>query len=455
MMTGLAQSVNMFAQLAVTAGQTADPAMIKSAVQTWANLNDGFAAAAKKIMEIQDPNERMAKMADLMQTMASAAAAAAAGLQALVAYIDRMTASVVTAAEGLARHAPLLAQVGVDIGKAAGDMAKFSTSLSTWSSTQAAMTGAVSLGIGAFQAGQQINGQAFIDMFVSATQKALQITDPGQRTEALTSILDQIARVLEALPPEQRKAILDAFGPGIQFIGDQIIKSGEEAAKRAIEASEQLKAIIGPSGALNPQNFMAMMVSSINATLKTIMEGGYTLLTGFGTAMVDTARSIAAAITAAGTALSGALGDFTSANELLRAELQALDTAIGDAVRVAVEEGIKNVLGQHQLGTGPAGIPGRGATLAIVHGGEIIANPEESALIRAGHGIYGAEGYAPAMAAGTATSITAPITVHVNIGRATREDAAHIAAVIEQTVEHSIRRGRLRGAVQDAGKGLA
>ena len=133
--------------------------------------------------------------------------------------------------------------------------------------------------------------------------------------------------------------------------------------------------------------------------------------------------------------------------------LGSLAGDIGSSVGAAVSGAIGQYLPHLQHGTGPAGTRGG---LAVLHRGEIVATPQESAGIRSGEGYYGAGGYqtydmtGEPRGNGGSGDMSASVNVVVNVaGHATRDDADYIAQVIGK----KLRSGDLRVMVERIQKG--
>lgn len=511
----LGGAVDAFATLAQMAGQTMDPELIEQAIGSYGNLMGSIQTALGQIMQIEDPAARLEALGGLMNVLGGTVDAALAGVaameqfvsafQGMIDTVNAAAASVASAGSDLAQNSDWLRKAGVDMGALAVDMANFGASLPTVQGKLSALGATISLFLSSIDTsttgdittallgqGQTMSLDSVISGIVDAFKAAVQLQDPTAKLEGLTGVMNNIGTLLAGLPEGQRNALISAYGPYIGILVDAIHTAAGEQATAIGKITTQMESIIGPSGALSPENYVLMMVGGIKEALGLIITGAGPLFNTITTAMTGAGKDIAASIDGAGTALKTALDGFKTPAEQLVAALDGLKLAIGQsfgdlistalttgfsnagpavtaAVQAGVTAGINASLGL-QSGTDIV-LGASGGVLAKLHPGEMVLNPRAAGVARslgltnavltdlpsgaAGYDMI-PSGYAIGARAGRGMG-GGTATIALNFGDVTvngsREGAAEFWDELEHRVEVSAQRGRLRRIIERVADG--
>ena len=476
-------AVDVFAAQSMMAAKAMDLPGMEAAMKAAGNLVAGFTKQIDEINKIKDPVERMRLLREALDQVGDATEAAAQAaitywttlhnvVAGMMAQLNEIAASIAAAGNAIATNADWLKKAGVDIAA----LAKETLGLIDVFPTMAAKLELLGSGINLFlkgisdqemerlkalgqrylaatpgspqQAdfGAQISAslQPVLTGLFNSFQAAMNLQDPGQRLAALTNIMEQVGKLLGGMPPELADALTKMFGPEIKTLVDQMQKAGHEQAAQASKIADELKKIMGDK-ALSPENFLLLTVKGIQDSLDLIVKGAAPLFDAIAQGLVKAGGDINDAIKIAGKALSDALGGFKTPAEQLAQALNDLRTQIEQKMYDAVKKAIQDALsGSAQSGLDY--VPKTG--IYMLHPGESVINPHQSAAIRAGQGVYTASGYQAAGGGGVAVTLSFG---DIHLARGGRQEAEEFITTVEASIKH----GRLRGAVQRAAVGQA
>ena len=411
-------AVEIFAQQSMMAAKALDTTAMEAAMKAAAQLLDGFTASLDQINKIEDPSKRMAMLTELLAqvTDATEAAAAAAvaywtGLHNLVSGmmedLDGLAANLAKSGNVLAKNAGWLSQAGVDIGDVANQMFSLIDIFPTMTAKIELLGSGMNLFIASLEGAEMERldklGKKFAETpegseqraditaqitnalapvltaIAASTTAAMKLADPGQRLDALTAIMDMVGGLLASLPPDMAAALTAIFGPEIQNFVNAMITAGAEQAAQAKAVAAQLEAIIKPSGALSPENFLLNTVKGINDAMTVIITNAAPLFEKITSGMELAGEAISAAIKEAGAALAKALDGFATPASQLASALSGLATTMATTMTTAITTAIESIFSAE---TGLPYVPKTG--LYQLHQGEAVLTAEENAVFMRG-----------------------------------------------------------------------
>jgi hypothetical protein len=403
-------AVDAFAAQSMLAAKTMDLPGLETAFKNAGLLVQGFTATIDQINQIPDPAERMTRFTEALVLVGDATTAAANAaitywttlhdtVAGMMDQINTIASSIGAAGDAIAANSGWLVKAGVDIQGLSVQMLGLIDLFPTMTGKLTALASGINLAIAAIQGGQfdvnarptgglEIPGlapaitaalQPVLAGFFNSFVAAMALNDPGQKLAALTTIMNSIGTLLAGLPPDVANALVTFFGPEIRILVGAITTAAAAQAASAAAIATQMQAIIAPSGALSPENFLLLTVAGIQQSLNIIIAGAAPLFRDIATGIVTAGGDIGKAIDAAGIALSSALGGFKTPAEQLTSALTTLSNTIEEKMYRAVSNAINDALGAE---TGMPYVPKTG--IYKLHEGEGVLTAEENALFQRG-----------------------------------------------------------------------